>query len=341
MLINLTKKDRYIMKYFFIENPEAGSKKIHTIMARIKAALKDNECCTFIDTEYPGHATKIAKEISSEHDENATIVVCGGDGTLGEVASGTMGSKTALALLPMGSGNDFARKIFGSLSLEEIASGYGFLNNRINADIIDIDYIEANEKCCVNVMSLGLDTKILKIANKLTTKFPFLGSFAYKVAVVMGIFGELGTKAKFELDIIDENGNIETITSEPNFTLAAFCNGSYYGGGFCPAKDSEINDGIIDMIIADRLTIVQVPGIIGKYSKGVAHLTHPKIVRMCRLSGGRLFATPGTNLDFNCDGNPMSTDKVDFKIVKGGLRLACFKNEALDKAIAPTQRINI
>ncbi len=324
------------MKYFFIENPESGSKKAHLIMSKIKDALKDNDACTFIDTQYPGHATEIAKEISLEHGENATIVVCGGDGTLGEVASGTMGTHTALALLPMGSGNDFARKIFGSLTIEAIAKGYGFLNGNICPDIIDIDCIEANGKCCVNVMSLGLDTKILKIANKLTTKFPFLGSFAYKIAIVLGIFGELGTTAKFELDVINESGNAETVTLTPNFTLAAFCNGSYYGGGFCPAKDSKLNDGVIDVCLAKRITLLQVPGLIGKYSKGIAHLTHPDIVSTYKLSGGRLFATQGKMLDFNCDGNPMSTDTVEFRIIKGGLRLACFKNEALEASIINT-----
>lgn len=321
------------MKYFFIENPESGSKKIHNIMSKIKSSLTNNKSVTFINTEYPGHATEIAKEVSFNHGDDAVIVACGGDGTLGEIASGIIGTKTALALLPMGSGNDFARKIYGSLSIEEIAEGFGFLSGDINAPVTDIDCIMANGKCCVNVMSLGLDTKILKIANKLTTKFPFLGAFAYKLAIVLGIFGELGTKAKFELDVINNDGSTETVIFEKDFTLAAFGNGSYYGGGFCPARESKINDGIIDMCIASKLSLWQIPGIIGKYSKGIAHLTHPDIVTMRRVISGRIYSlSEAVPLDCNCDGNPIPSQVFDFKIVKGGLRLACFKNEAFDAA---------
>lgn len=327
------------MKYFFIENPESGSKKVHAVMADIKKALADRDDCTFIDTEYPAHATKLAKDIALEHGEDATIVVCGGDGTLGEVASGIYGTKTAIALLPMGSGNDFARKIYGSLTVNEIAQRFGFLSGNITAPITEIDCINANGHCCVNVMSLGLDTKILKIANKLTAKLPFLGSFAYKIAVVLGIFGELGTKARFELDIINSDGNEETITLNSDFTLAAFGNGSYYGGGFCPAKESKINDGIIDMCMADRLTLLQIPGIIGKYSKGIAHLTHPDIVSMYKVVGGRLYSAGDNPLDCNCDGNPIPAKVIDFRIVKHGLRLACFECDALDKALLKEETV--
>lgn len=326
------------MKYFFIENPESGSKKGHEIMAEIKKALESNADCSFITTEYPAHATEIAKEIALEHGESATIVVCGGDGTLGEAASGTIGTKTALALLPMGSGNDFARKIYGSLTLREIAASYGFLDDKINADVFDIDCIEANGRCCVNVMSMGLDTKILKIANKLTTKFSSLGSFAYKLAIILGIFGKIHATATFELDTVDEDSCNEVITFSSDFTLAAFCNGSYYGGGFCPAKDSKINDGVIDMCLADKLTLLQIPGIIGKYSKGIAHVTHPHIVKTRRLTGGRIIAPSGETIDCNCDGNPISTDRLEFKIKKGGLHLACFKNEAIEKALIKAEQ---
>ena len=332
-------KDGVVMKYFFIENPESGSKKLHCVMTQIKTVLENNENVRFITTEYSAHATEIAKNIASEFGEEAVIVACGGDGTLGEIASGIMGTKTALALLPMGSGNDFARKIYGKLTVEEIAKSFGFLNGDINAPITDIDCISANGKCCVNVMSLGLDTKILKIANKLTTKFPFLGAFAYKLAIVFGIFGDLGTTAKFELDTVNDDGTAETVTFEQEFTLAAFGNGSYYGGGFCPAKESKINDGIIDMCIADKLTLLQIPGIIVKYSQGIAHLTHPHLVKTKRVTGGRIYSLcENLPLDCNCDGNPIPSQIFDFKIIKGGLRLACFENEAFNSAVEKAEQ---
>ncbi len=58
-------------------------------------------------TEYPGHATELAHGLANgEHD---MIVAVGGDGTVHEVASGLRGSSKTLGILPIGSGNDYAR----------------------------------------------------------------------------------------------------------------------------------------------------------------------------------------------------------------------------------------
>jgi diacylglycerol kinase family enzyme len=59
------------------------------------------------NTQYPGHATEIAHSLSSgDYD---LVVAVGGDGTVHEVASGLRGSSTTLGILPIGTGNDYAR----------------------------------------------------------------------------------------------------------------------------------------------------------------------------------------------------------------------------------------
>ena len=58
-------------------------------------------------TKEPGHAMDIARDLW-ESDHNLVVAV-GGDGTVHEVASGLRGSKKILGILPIGSGNDYAR----------------------------------------------------------------------------------------------------------------------------------------------------------------------------------------------------------------------------------------
>jgi len=58
-------------------------------------------------TEFSGHATEIAHSLSNGDYE--LVVAVGGDGTVHEVASGLRGSKMKLGILPIGSGNDYAR----------------------------------------------------------------------------------------------------------------------------------------------------------------------------------------------------------------------------------------
>jgi diacylglycerol kinase family enzyme len=58
-------------------------------------------------TEEPGHAMDIARDLCDGDHE--LVVAVGGDGTVHEVASGLRGSDKALGILPIGSGNDYAR----------------------------------------------------------------------------------------------------------------------------------------------------------------------------------------------------------------------------------------
>lgn len=321
------------MKYIFIRNPAAGSKIGQDAFEKIKSSLSSNPDCEFITTQKPNHATEIAKEVSSKYGSDAVIFVCGGDGTLSEVATGLENTQTAIALLPMGTGNDFARKIYASLSLDEIIEGFGLYSGVPSVKTTDIDYISANGASCINVMSFGFDTKILKLANKISAKFPMLGSAAYKIATVLSLFGSYKFKARFKLDIIDDDGNIREMDSTRLFTLCAICNGSYYGGGFCPAADSLIDDGVINILIAKNLNLFQILNMIGHYIKGDVHMTHPHLVEYIKVKSGTVYSTDEKPLDFNRDGNPTSGSRVDFSIIPHSLKLAYFDNPAIEKAL--------
>lgn len=329
------------MKYIFIENPAAGSQAGHDIYKKIKNSLKSNPDCEFYLTDEPGHATRVAREAARRFGSDCVIFACGGDGTLSEVATGAEGLGSYIALLPMGTGNDFAKKIYGNMTLEEIACGFGLLSGRPQVKTAHIDYLKANNTSCINVMSLGFDTKVLVLANKLSTKFSFLGSLSYKLALVASLFSNMCFKARFELEVADENGNISVIDETKEFTLAAICNASYYGGGFCPAKDSVLDDGLLNMVIAKKLNIIKVAQIVGSYSKGTAHITHPHLVKTKTLVGGRLSSVDGKPLIFNCDGNVFEAKTVDFKVVRNGFALAYFDNEAILAAINAREEIAV
>lgn len=58
-------------------------------------------------TQHPGHATLLARRASREG--TGVIVACGGDGTLNEVVNGVVGAETAVAMLPLGTTNVWAR----------------------------------------------------------------------------------------------------------------------------------------------------------------------------------------------------------------------------------------
>ena len=96
------------MKLLLVVNPSASSVTARTRIV-IQKALSADHRLEVAATSRRGHATRLAQ--SAANDNVDLVVVLGGDGTLNEVANGLAGTETALAALPGGSTNVFARTI--------------------------------------------------------------------------------------------------------------------------------------------------------------------------------------------------------------------------------------
>ena len=97
--------------YAFIVNPNSRSGLGLKIWEQLELILKERHIDYQIYfTRRPGHGTKLAAQICDTDAD--TLVVLGGDGTIGEVVNGIRDlTKLTLAYIPIGSGNDFARSM--------------------------------------------------------------------------------------------------------------------------------------------------------------------------------------------------------------------------------------
>lgn len=95
----------------FIINEHSKSGKGVKVWQQIEELLKkEEEPYRIWKTEYAGHATELAEEISVIEDDEIKLVVVGGDGTINEVVNGiTNFEKIRFGIIPTGSGNDCAR----------------------------------------------------------------------------------------------------------------------------------------------------------------------------------------------------------------------------------------
>ncbi|MEX1217050.1 MAG: diacylglycerol kinase family protein [Acidimicrobiales bacterium] len=96
------------MKVLLIVNPSASSVTARGRVVITKALAADHEV-TVSETARRGHATRLAAAAAVEGTD--VVVVLGGDGTLNEAANGLAGTTTALAAVPGGSTNVFARTL--------------------------------------------------------------------------------------------------------------------------------------------------------------------------------------------------------------------------------------
>lgn len=116
-----------------------------------------------------------------------------------------------------------------------------------------MDLIDYNGEKCVNVMSFGLDTMVETMGRKIAGKAKFLGHQAYNIAVLPALM-HLHYQINFEIDVADKDGDTFKWSLTPaDYTLFAICNASYYGGGFCPAPNSLIDDGLLDFALLKML----------------------------------------------------------------------------------------
>ena len=97
-------------KVRLVVNPASGTTAKHRIARYSAGRLIDmGYDVEVVVTEGPGHATALAEEASRLG--YYAVVACGGDGTVNEVATALCDSRTALGIIPAGSGNGLARHL--------------------------------------------------------------------------------------------------------------------------------------------------------------------------------------------------------------------------------------
>ena len=317
------------MKYIFIINPIAGNDDKVRFLSRIKAEFRSNDDEMIIEeTQAQGDAKRIASKYAKECGADCVVVACGGDGTVHEVAGGLAFSETPMMILPFGTGNDFAKKIYNTkkIDLETIISKLGLFSGNPQYDIKAIDLIEYNGEICNNVMSFGLDTLVAALGKRMVDKAPFLGHQAYNLAVMPILMKSLHYNISYDITCVDKNTGEEYKMQETNkdYALFAICNASYYGGGFCPAPDSKLDDGLLDFALVNGMSLLKALPIIPKYSEGTANeQTYPDIFTNGYVKSGRIWSEDGSVLPGNCDGEMFDYNEVNFSVKEKALKL-CF-----------------
>ena len=291
------------MKHLFIINPAAGSRNrteesseiIHKVCRSRKLSYEIR-----VSTA-PGECARIARE-AAETGEELRIYACGGDGTLNEVVSGVAGfDNVAITFYSGGSGNDFAK-------LFDDPKAFFDLHRLMDAEEVTFDLIRCNEDYSLNICSVGLDARIASDVSSYK-RLPLLHGFrAYAASTVVNVVRGIS-----EHYVVEING--ETIDDE--LTFVCVCNGRFYGGGFNPVPEADPTDGMLDVLLVKKVTLAQVPLIIGKYKNGRYKELHD-IARYIKTD--RVKVTCDKPSSINIDGEQRTAQVVEMSVAKEKLR---------------------
>ena len=291
----MKEKRRHILA---IINPVSGIGNKNKIPRLIDTVVdQDTNDVSIVMSEYAGHAREIAAMAVNEGID--VVVAIGGDGTINEVGSALVGTGTALAIVPSGSGNGLARHLRISMNASRALQ---VLNN---GQVGLFDYCTVNGKPFFCTCGMGFDAEVsYKFANEGTRGF-----ITYIKTTLTEFF-----KYKAQDYTIDIDGK----TLQDRAFVIACCNAAQYGNNAYIAPRATMQDGLIDVTVMHGFNLAQ-SALIGArlFSRQLDKDRHVSIYRGKHVSIERK-----ADDIIHIDGDPITMPaKLDFQIVSKGIRI--------------------
>jgi diacylglycerol kinase (ATP) len=249
-----------------VANPEAGRGKGGRLIPRVDALLD----LLGLDyrlhvSESPDDPERLARQAAQEGAE--IVAALGGDGHVGACANGIVGTGTALAVIPAGTGNDFARHL--GLDRKDPLSTARLLSAPVTRTM-DLAHVDTAERgrYYVNVAGAGFDSEVNAHANGVR-RLSGTPKYIYSTFVTLARF----TAGQFEVRVDGEDHSLPAM-------MIAVANGTSYGGGMLVTPDARIDDGALDVCIIGEVSKWDFVRTFPKVFKG-RHVAHPA-VRMLR-----------------------------------------------------------
>jgi diacylglycerol kinase (ATP) len=294
----------------FVVNPASGNGAAGKTWERTRelAAARGLEGDALI-TEAPGHAVELARGAA---ESGARLVVAvGGDGTINEIVNGLLAAGTSeveLAVVPRGTGDDFART-FGIPTDVESALAVAANGQARPVDVGRATYAVDEgtaERYFANFAGAGISGAIARRGARTSRR---LGAkAAYMWATVAVFLRWSSVPMRIELDgELREGQMFEVVVS----------NGMYAAGGMKIAPEARPDDGQFDAVLIGDVSKADFVTTFPKIYRG-RHTSHPKIdvVRASTIA-----VDASQPLPVVLDGEQPGTTPARFEIVPGALKL--------------------
>lgn len=189
-----------------------------------------------IATTGPGDATRLA--VAAAEEGAATVVACGGDGTVNEVVNGLAGTETALGVVPAGTANVWAHEAGVSADPAE-ALALLRRGRRVRADLGVVELAGRSRRFLL-MCSFGMDAEAVRRVHEGGRAKRWFGRTAY---AVVGAHTVLRYRSHPVVITVDG----ETRSGE--LLLAVAGNTRLYGGVAHLASAARIDDGLLDAVV--------------------------------------------------------------------------------------------
>lgn len=286
----------------FIINPISGGKETQNAKKKlpklIMQTLDMNQWLpNIVYTEYAGHATELAYQYARMGFD--AVIAVGGDGTVNEVARGLKDSKTAMGIIPMGSGNGFARHLEIPMRPQKALE---MLNH---SEPISVDYGLANGRVFVCTCGTGFDAVVA---------YNFAGS--NKRGFLTYIQNTLKQAFSYQPQTYHIVGDGLDVTHKA--FLITFANANQWGNDAKIAPKASMQDGEMDIMLMSSHAILGSASLaLRLFTGSIDNSYFMDTLRAKEVTLEREDVSP-----FHIDGDPVEMEKdIHIKIIPDGLRV--------------------
>jgi len=281
-------------KPLIIINPGSGIMPVNYVVSLGLDFLKEDY--SIVKSLSKDDSKEIINKNSDKHD---IFIAAGGDGTVHSVATQLVNTDKIFGVLPLGSGNGFAKEFGFNININSLMSDIQ------KAEVMPIDVIELNGHLCLNAAGIGLDSFVAHSFNDLKLR----GFFPY-IWLTLKTFIQL---RPFPVTIWCEG---EKIISE-NLFVVTVANTRQFGNNAFIAPDAKPNDGIINLALIKPFPKIFGPlFVVRLFTK---RINKSKFVTQIKTDKEIVIETRETRM--HIDGEPIQT---------GGKVIVKIKREALN-----------
>ncbi|SCY45341.1 diacylglycerol/lipid kinase family protein [Butyrivibrio sp. INlla14] len=255
--------------YYCIVNPSARSGKGKEIWEKLEAKFTEKGLkYQAVFTKGPGHATKLAKSLTTKEPEPTPIriVVLGGDGTLNEVINGIQDfENTLVGYIPIGSSNDFARDLSYPKKVDDLIDQIIAGKKTRTLDLGRLTYNSMSretsrlhdDRISVTRMfdvssGIGFDAAVCEQALSSGTK-----NFLNKIGLGKLTYGSIAVRQLLGVEKVpcDITLNDTEVIHLKRFIFIAAMIHHCEGGGFNFAPKADLSDGKFDLVYAGNMPV--------------------------------------------------------------------------------------
>lgn len=304
--------NKYKIKLYIVCNEgsggNSGKKTLRTLLNRCKQLNIDTE---YRISDFKGHTVELVQKFAKQLDNYSRLVVIGGDGTLNEAlfAVKSINSSVALAYLPAGTGNDFARSLKISKNVDN------FLQKLLSSqapkmmEVIKFENLNDNSvHYALNNIGFGFDALIVNYSDESKAKNILKTIGLGKLAYLFFIFKAYKNKYEMKLDIYDAQSNKHTYNTA---LIACLMNHPSFGGGIKLDPYIKPNDHSLSFIIAENIKFSKWIKILSQILRTSDHLE--KNENLTRLVSNEFTIDLKTPAHIQFDGEIWKKDKYNIK----------------------------